>query len=178
MKDRSQSTDDKLLRYLDGAMSNTEKQAFEEELKINIALRNELEHLQDIGVTMRTKMPEQPSKNFTQLVMSRLDQYPLAAQKNFSIRNGILLLTGVLVAIGLATLLVSAGVFDNAMTTIDLNQMKLPQGFLYYKSLPSIPFNGKLVVNMIIVLNLGLAWLVLDRAILKPLFQRRMQEGH
>jgi len=177
MKDRSQSADDKLSRYLDGGMSNPEKKAFEEELKINTVLRTELEHLQDIGFTMRNKMLEQPSRNFTQLVMSRLDQYPIVAQKSFSIRNGILLLAGVLVAVGLAAVLVSAGVFDTAVTTIDLNQMQLPQEYLP-KSLPSIPFNGKLIVNLIIVLNLGLAWVVLDRAILKPLFQRRIQEGH
>jgi hypothetical protein len=41
------------------------------------------------------------------------------------------------------------------------------------RSFPAIPINGKLVVNIIILLNLGLAWLVLDRAVLRPLFRRR-----
>jgi hypothetical protein len=85
-------------------------------------------------------------------------------------------LSGVLVAVGIASILVSAGVFDNLNTTIDLNRVELPKKY-FERSLPSIPFSGKVIVNIIIILNLGLAWLVLDRAILKPLFQRRLQGG-
>jgi hypothetical protein len=44
--------------------------------------------------------------------------------------------------------------------------------------LPAFHFSGKLLINIAIVLNLALAWIVLDRTILKPLFQRRMQTGH
>jgi hypothetical protein len=108
--------------------------------------------------------------------MSKLDQYPLSAP-GFSIRNSILLLAGILVAVGIASALVAAGVFDNVTPTLDLSGIALPTRY-FQKSLPSIPFNGKIVMDIIIFLNLGLAWIVLDRAILRPLFQRRMQEGH
>jgi len=168
-----QSLDDKILRYLDGELNTAEGLAFEEELNQNDSLKKRLDQLQDIHLTMRGKMIEHPSKNFTQAVMRKLDQYPVQA-RSFSIRNGILLLSGVLVAVGIASILVSAGVFDNLNTTIDLNQVELPKKY-FERSLPSIPFSGKVIVNIIIILNLGLAWLVLDRAILKPLFQRRLQ---
>jgi hypothetical protein len=116
----------------------------------------------------------QPSRNFTQVVMERLHQLPSPAT-GFSIRNGILLMAGVLVAAGVATILVSAGVFDNATTTIDLGEINLPSQ--YERALPSIPIDGKMMVNVIILLNLGLAWLVLDRVVLKPFFRRRLQQG-
>ena len=118
---------------------------------------------------------ETPSRNFTQAVMDRLDQYPV--QSGFSIRNGIILLAGILLVIGIASVLVAAGAFDNTATSIDLNQVEFSKKFVK-TPLPSFEFNGKLLVNIIIILNLGLAWIVLDRAILKPLFQRRMQAGH
>jgi anti-sigma factor RsiW len=176
MEKITQHLDDTLLRYLDGALNTMEKQSLEEELKHNEALKNRLNQLQMMNLALQNSKLEQPSKNFTQLVMSKLDQYPLPA-RSFSIRNGILLLVGVLVAVGIASVLVSYGVFDSATTTIDLNQVEFPKKYIE-RTLPSIPFNGKLIVNVIILLNLGLAWLVLDRAILRPLFQRRMQAGH
>ena len=171
-----QHLDDKLLRYIDGELNANEKQALDEELKHNEALRTRLNQLQTMNQSLRNSKLEHPSRNFTQLVMSKLDQYPMHSS-SFSIRNGILLLAGVLVAIGIASVLVSSGVFDSATATIDLNQVNLPKKYIE-RTLPSIPFNGKLIVNIIILLNLGLAWLVLDRAILKPFFQRRMHTGH
>jgi hypothetical protein len=66
-------------------------------------------------------------------------------------------------------------VFDNATTTIDLGEINLPSQ--YERALPSIPIDGKMMVNVIILLNLGLAWLVLDRVVLKPFFRRRLQQG-
>jgi hypothetical protein len=43
------------------------------------------------------------------------------------------------------------------------------------QSLPGIPVDGKWIVNIIIFLNIAVAFIVLDRTILHPLFQRRMQ---
>lgn len=171
-----QHLDDILLRYIDGALTKIEKQDLDDELKQNDALKNRLHQLQTLHLALRNGKPEQPSKNFTQLVMGKLDQYPKHT-RSFSVRNGILLLAGVLVAVGIASVLVSSGAFDSATTTIDLNQVQFPKKYME-RTLPSIPFNGKLIVNIIILLNLGLAWLVLDRAILKPFFQRRMEAGH
>jgi hypothetical protein len=62
-------------------------------------------------------------------------------------------------------------VFDTS-GSIDLNQTIVPNKFIQ-QPLPSIPFNGKLVMNVIIILNLALAFLVLDKAVLKPWFEKR-----
>src|SRR5688572_26576015 len=102
--------------------------------------------------------------------MSRLDQYPV--RSNFTLRNGIILLAGVLVAVGIGSLLVASGVFDGS-NTIDLNQTIVPVNKYIEKPIPTFNLDGKLMVNIIILLNLALAFLVLDRAILKPWFEKR-----
>lgn len=173
MKQLPKSLEEKLFRYLDGALTTNELRLFNEELRQNEALKERLNQLNDVDRSMRNRRLEEPSRNFTALVMSKLDQYPLPTA-GFSIRNSILLLAGILVAVGIASALVAAGVFDDVTPTLDLSGLALPTRY-FQKSLPSIPFNGKIVMDIIILLNLGLAWIVLDRAILKPLFRRRMQ---
>ncbi len=167
--------DEKLLRYIDGELKTTEVYSLEAELKVDESLRARYHELRAMDQALKKYTLEVPPKNFTNSVMSKLDHYPQTSS-GFSMRS-IFLLAGVLIAAGLAAVLVSGGVFDNASTTIDLNQIELSRKYIN-QNLPSIPFNSKLIVNIIILLNLGLAWLVLDRAILKPLFQRRLESGH
>lgn len=175
MEQNPQPLDDKLLLYIDGALNAADVKEIEAALKASDALKIRYNELRRLQLFLKITAIEQPSKNFTQVVMSKLDEYPRSSS-NFSVKS-VLLLAGVLVAIGIAAVLVSAGVFDDASTTIDLNQIELSKKYIN-RSLPLISFSSKLIVNIIIVLNLGLAWLVLDRAILKPLFQRRLQSGH
>ena len=165
-----QIQDEKLLDYLDGTLAGKEKESLEELIKNSPALKSRLEELRTLDLGLRTIKIEHPSKNFTQLVRNKLDEYPIQS-KSFSTRNGIFLLIGVLVAVGIGSLLVAGGAFDGT-SSIELNQNIIPNKYLQ-NPLPSIPFNGKLVVNIIIILNLALAFMVLDRAILKPWFERR-----
>jgi len=166
----SQAQEEKLLEYIDGMLHSSEKASFEQELKHSHGLQARLEELKRLDNSLRTIKIEQPSKNFTQQVMTKLDQYPVQS-KSFSSLNGILLLAGVLVAIGIGSLLLAGGVFDNS-GSIELNQTLIPNKYIP-QELPSIPFNGKLIVNVIILLNLALAFLVLDKAVLKPWFEKR-----
>lgn len=165
----SQAQEERLLEYIDGTLSAVDKEKFEQALKNSTALQERLDELKKLDSTLRGIKLEQPSKNFTQLVMSKLDQYPVQS-KSFSSLNGILLLAGVLIAIGIGSLLLAGGVFDGS-SNIDLNNT-IANKYIQ-KPLPSIPFNGKLVVNIIIMLNLALAFLMLDKAVLKPWFEKR-----
>ena len=71
------------------------------------------------------------------------------------------------------SLLLSAGVFDST-NTLELMDIVIQNKYIdINKSLPSIPFNEKMVVNIIILLNLALAFVVLDRTVLKPWFEKR-----
>ena len=176
MKKISQHLDDELLLYLDGELDSTAKEKLELALQQDEALKHRLTQLQTMESFLKSGTMESPSKNFTQLVMSKLDQYP-AQTSSFSVFNGILLLAGILLMTGIATILVSSGVFDQARGALDLNTLEISQLYIR-RTLPSIPIDGKLIVNVIIVLNLGLCWLILDRAILKPFFRRRIEMGH
>ncbi len=166
----SQTQDEKLFEYMDGGLKGIEKETIEQLLKTSPALQARLEELRKLDADLRTIRIEQPPKNFTLRVMSKLDQYPV--RSNMTFRNGIFLLAGVLVAVGVGSLLVASGVFDGT-STIDLNQTIVPINKYIEKPIPTFNFNGKLIVNIIIMLNLALAFMVLDRAILKPWFERR-----
>ena len=175
MKKLPQALEDKLLEYIDGTMAVAERESFETMLRQDTDLAARLEELRAVNKMMRLVKPEQPSTNFTARVMQNLYRQPVTGK--LSIRNGLFLLIGVLITIGIATYLVSTGAFDNASTVVDLNQMTIPNKYVN-KTLPAVPFDGKMMVNVIVVLNLALLFVVLDRVILKPYFRRRMEASH
>lgn len=131
---------------------------------------NESEELNAIDRYFETVRIEQPSANFTQHVMSNLHRASAAAL-GLPSRNKILMLAGILVTIGIAILLLAGGAFDS-VTAITVDQDIVPNDQIR-EYIPSIPFNGKLVVNIVILMNLALAFMILDRAVLKPWFERR-----
>jgi hypothetical protein len=88
-----------------------------------------------------------------------------------------LLLVGVIIASGLALVLLSNGAFDQTQTTLLVDATPLKNKWMTFPSF-SVPFNGKILVNSIIFLNLGLALVLLDRTILRPLFQKRATVGY
>lgn len=113
---------------------------------------------------------EQPSVNFTQQVMSNLHRAS-AVTLGLPSRNKILMLAGILVTIGIGILLIAGGAFSD-ITSITLDQDIISNDKLR-QYIPSIPFNGKLIINIVILMNLALAFIILDRAVLKPWFERR-----
>ena len=173
MKKVTQQSDDMLLDFLDGKLNVEQQEAVTEALRHDPTLRERLDQLTVVHEALRFSQPDQPSKNFTVSVMSKLDTYQ--APHGLSIKNGLFLLAGIVVVLTIAVILLSAGVFDQT-TTVDLNNVSLAQRFLK-QSLPSISIDGKTLVNSIILLNIVIAFLVLDRAVLKPFFQRRLENS-
>lgn len=169
MKKITQEDEIKLLEYLDGKLGTAEGEQLLILMDRNPALKSRFQQLRSLDTHFSDVSREHPSKNFVQQVMSRLDQYPRPA--GASIWRSVILLAGVFVTVSIASLLVSAGVFDGA-TQLDLNAMVF-QNQTIRESLPSIRFNGKIVVNAIIVLNLIIGFFVLDRTVFRPWFQRR-----
>ncbi|MEI9918242.1 MAG: hypothetical protein WDO14_05500 [Bacteroidota bacterium] len=113
-----------------------------------------------IDETLRKNKLEPPSSNFTHRVMMNLHSLPVAS--SLSPKNGVLLLCGTILALTILTVLVSSGMFDSAVQTIDVPQVKT-----------TISVDGKWIVNGLVVLNIVLAFVLLDRTILRPLFNRR-----
>jgi hypothetical protein len=165
----SEELDVKILEFLDGTMNKSEREGFEKFIQTNEVAKNRFVELEQIHLLLKTNAVEQPSKNFTQNVMANLDKQPFYG--NLSILNSVLLLAGIIVVVGLCAFFVSKGFFDST-TSIDINGNEYIQKYSH-KTIPVIDLSGKLMVNTIIILNLALGFMILDRAILKPLFQRR-----
>ena len=175
MKKLSQEKDDLLIRYLDGDLSSGEREAVEKDLLSEEPGRQRLEYLQSVQTYLKKRARlEMPSKNFTEKVLDGLSTVPI--RTSLSYKRGLLLLLGTLLASGIALALLSAGVFDAPTAPlvvdapIDSELFKVPT--------ISIPFNGKLIVNGIIFLNLGLAFVLFDRTVLRPWFQKRTSMGY
>lgn len=175
MKQLTQQDLDKLVKYIDNELDAKERKEFEHRLRSEQLLQEKLASLQEAHEMMKSQTLMTPSRNFTQKVMDNLDHYT-APSFSFSIRNGLFLLSGVLIAGLLAVYLAGSGVFDGTITITSPVDGVLPEKLLQ-RSLPSVTFDGKTLVNAIVLLNLILGWLVLDRTILRPWFNKRMAEG-
>ena len=169
----AEQLDIKILEYLDGILNTSEKEAFEIFLNSNAEARQRMMELKQVHALIKSTSLESPSKNFTDKVMANLDRKPFYG--NLSIFNSVLLLVGIMLVVALCAIFVSRGFFDDT-TTININQVVDVNSVINKysnRSLPSFDINGKMMVNTIIILNLALGFLILDRAILKPWFQRR-----
>lgn len=176
MERLTEKQQDLLSRYVDGTLTSDDKRLVEIALRTSEAMREHLSLLRLIGQTLKDTKPEPLAKNFTEQVMINLQEYPIAAT-SYSLKNGILLLIGVLMAVGVALVLVGNGVFDTTVTSLDPSDFEVTKRFIK-NPLPTISLSGKLLVNSIVILNIALAWIVLDRTILKPLFQKRMENNY
>lgn len=170
MKKVSQEIDELLVAYLDGELTGEKLEKVKKGLDTSEELRSRLEVLKLIQQSLERNTLLHPSDNFTQRVMGNLDKVPTASV--LTPKNGLILLAGILVAMGIGASLVDTGIFNTLNGMLSLNQIKLPTG-VTTPTLPSIPLSGKLIVNSIIALNMGLAFLLLDRTILRPFFNRR-----
>jgi hypothetical protein len=169
MKDLNHPSDDLLLDLLAGKLRNDEAARLMEQIAASPSLKTRYDEAKIIHQILTGSAWSDPSLNFTKVVMSKLDDAPAPAQP--SIWKGVFLLVGMLLAIGIAAVLASQGVFD-ASTSVNLNDIKLPQQ-IPQRSLPTIVIDGHLIVNTIIIMNMIIGFIVLDKTILRPIFRRR-----
>jgi anti-sigma factor RsiW len=175
MNKLSPAKEEELLRYLDGELDPAQKINLESEIQSSVILKTRLEELQYVqSFLLHNANLETPSKNFTQKVMEGLDAQPVRSL--FSPRKGLLLLIGVIIASAISLMLLTNGVFDQTTTSLIVDA-PIKNKWIQDPSF-SIPFNGKILVNGIIFLNLALALMLLDRTILRPLFQNRTSVGY
>jgi hypothetical protein len=176
MNKLSPAKEEELLRYLDDELDPGQKINLEAEIQRSTILKTRLEELKPVrSFLMRKATVETPSKNFTQKVMEGLDVQPVRSL--FSPRKGLLLLIGVIIASGISLMLLTNGVFDQTTTSLIVDAAPIKNKWIQDTTF-SIPFNGKTLVNGILFLNLGLALVLLDRTILRPLFQKRTSVGY
>src|SRR5688572_21659055 len=98
MRKVSESVEEMLLDYLDGNLTKADKEKVEKKLQEIPAWRARYEELRSANSVLAEVKLDEPSKNFTASVMSKLNLYQ--APRSFSLWNSVLLLAGVLVAVG------------------------------------------------------------------------------
>jgi hypothetical protein len=159
---------DRIFQYLDGQLPMHDKEKFEHELKLNDGVRfHELKLMHD---TLAHATLESPSGNFTARVMNNLGTF--ATPVRLSPKNGLMLLLGVVVALTLGVYSLSSGLFDQLSGAITLDALNIPKTVIK-QPLPSIPFNGGMVMKVLIGFNLAIAFVLFDRTILQPFFRNR-----
>jgi hypothetical protein len=172
MKRRSTLLEEKLLHYIDGTLAHDERREVEKMLQNDADVDKLYKNLLLVDVHLRIPQVSEPSTNFTAGVMHKLITLPLS--NSISIRSSVMLLVGVLLIVSLGVGLVSYGVFDGTLTSIDTTKLIHADRYAPTPNLPSISFDGKLFMKIMIFLNVAVVLIVFDRAVLKPFFQRRM----
>jgi hypothetical protein len=163
-------TDDRLLNFLDGNASGAEKEKVRSILDANANMKKRMNDLEAIHTYFQNQARlEYPPKRFTERVMGGLHSKPYFAF--ISPRNGVMLLIGLIVASGLATMMVSSGSFDQWHTFFSFGQFPLKTNWVRLPT--SVPFDLKLIVKLFVVLNVAIGFVLLDRTILRPIFQKR-----
>ncbi len=171
MEKISTSNDDSLLNYLDGTLDASESKRIEEQIQQSADLKRRLEELRAIHVILQHQGAIlNPSKNFTQRVLGNLDSFKYP--QTISPKNGMLLLGGIAVAVGITLSLISSGSFDSVSTPLSLNELPIKKEWIK-NPLPTFSLNVKQVMKVIMILATGLSFVLLDRTILRPLFARR-----
>jgi hypothetical protein len=174
MNNSQATTDDRIFQYLDGQLPMQDKEKFEIDLKLNQELRARFHELKLMHDKLAHATLETPSSNFTARVMSNLGTF--ASPINFSPKNGLMLLLGVGIALSLGVYALSSGLFDQLSGAITLEQLNLPKTVVK-QPLPDIPFNGGMVMKVLIGLNLAIAFVLFDRTILQPFFRNRARRA-
>ncbi|MDZ4716403.1 MAG: hypothetical protein SH819_13145 [Cytophagales bacterium] len=174
MEQITNTQEDSLLDFLDGKLEGHGLQQLKSELETSAILRERLEELRIVHQALVRNRLESPSSSFVDRVMAGLRRKPASVYA--SPKNGILLILGVLVAAGLLITMVSAGFFDSFNGIISMEQIAPTRKYLQWAA-PSIPINAKLIMKTLVGLNLLIAFIVLDRTVLRPYFQRRQSQG-
>lgn len=162
--------EDSLQDYLDGKLDGPALQQLKTDLAGSPSLQQRLEELRHIQQFLGKQTLQSPSPTFVTRVMKNLSQKAVSAYP--SPKNGIMLVLGVMVATGMLVIMISAGVFDQISGLVSLDQVA-PLKKYVQPSLPTLHINGKLIIKVLVGVNLVLAFIVLDRTVLRPLFQRR-----
>ena len=170
----SKELENTLFDYVDGTLTGKEKKDFEVLLEDNPDLKAMYDQLAFSEGLARQHRLESPSRDFTSRVMENLHMRPETG--HVSIRDSLFLLGGIMAVAGMCTILLTGGFFDSSIASFNLNEFSVVKKY-FNGSLPSVGLNVRVLLNIIVFLNLVMALIVLDRSVLKPLFQKRLDSG-
>lgn len=158
--------EDALSRYPDG-VQKAEKAWLEDLQAQDAGVQQRMEDLDTVHQALQAQGVARPSPHFTQRVMAALAPLPqTSAPPARRVWRSAALLTGVLAVTGIIITWLSSDMF----TGVTVQQVAVPCADQWTWS---VAVKGKWLLYPIIAINMVLGWVLLDRAILKPLFQHR-----
>lgn len=162
--------EDALSRYLDGTQDEAEKAWLDALQAQDAGIKQRVEDLDAVHQVLQAESVVSPTPHFTQRVMAALEPLPqtsrLPARR---VWRSVALLTGVLAVTAIVMTWLSSDMFAG----VAVQQVGVPYADQWNLPHWSIALKGKWLLYPIIVMNMVLGWMLLDRAILKPLFQHR-----
>lgn len=167
-------TDELLLDYIDGQLSQAETRLVEEAcLEPKIADR--LEELKKVDQLMSvTTTLNSPSKDFSRKVMSNLDM-PIYERVHYSRKNGLILLLLALTTVIIGSLYMTESIITvDVFNSVDLSQLNK----IVEVSRVNLPdtISLKMLTNGLLFTVLMLSLLLLDKLVFKPFFKNRSTE--
>jgi len=169
MKEIPSYLEDKIYAYMDGQLTGSEKEAFEHLLASDKTVKSRYDEIV-LAERLLTEAPLlEPSPGFTETVLERISNPPV----RFSIRNGLIIFSAIVFLMFLLAGFASAGIFEQT-TMVDLNKL-VPLEEMSDRNIPSVSIDVQWFIRILIVLNTAVAFIVLDRTVLKPFFQQRHQ---
>ncbi|MCU0419942.1 MAG: hypothetical protein MUC38_09820 [Cyclobacteriaceae bacterium] len=160
-------TDEQLWQWVAGEAPEAEAARLEQAMCEDESIQKRTAHIRLLHQTLQRQATlEEPSSRFTARTMAALREKPLLPM---TYGKGFLILGGIVVATGLAAMLMAFGIFDSEAAPLTLRQPWLTRLI----GSPTLHFEVKTVVKAVMLGNLALALVLLDRTILRPYFQRR-----
>ncbi|HCW06570.1 MAG TPA: hypothetical protein DGG95_04300 [Cytophagales bacterium] len=168
--EKKKLSDDILLQFLDGNLSEAETDFIQESINENNENQVRLRELEIVHEFLKRETSLlTPSTNFTEKVIKGL--HKKASPVFLSPKNGFLLIIGLLIASLLALSLLSTDTINQLQT--NFNFKDLPLNIKNVKMPSTFTFNMTLFIRGFVIVNLILAFILLDRTILRPIFQKR-----
>lgn len=171
MEGKENITDDLLLDYIDGVLSEKEAQIIKEEIAHNDDVKLRFEHLKQMDSQLQHLKLSMPSDIFSAQIMMDLTRSIYEINRRSRLNGLIILLIGLITVI-VGAIFISQGLSDVSFnqyldTTSAGNLIKLPVKEV------SFAFDIGIITQGLLFILVILSLLIIDRIVLKPYFKSR-----
>jgi hypothetical protein len=172
MIDKMKFTEEIIIRYMDGELSEEEVQSFKAELKLDKSFADLYERHQGIHNSLLSNKVSSPAADFTNRVMESVASLNFSDSKFFnSTRLFVVLLSVIALA---TTIYYISSQFYPAIGGAISNEITLKEFTLDLQPAQQL-LSSDILFKVVFYVNGLVILLLLDRAILKPYFIRRRQ---
>ena len=172
MNKKMKFTEEIIIKYIDGELSDIEENAFKTELAINKSFAELYERHTAIDNSLSNTKVLSPSSSFTSRVMTSVGYLTFSTNKFFN-RTRLYVLLLIVIALATTIYYLSAQFYPTMGNEIS-NELTMQDFTLNLQPAQQL-LDSALLFKIVFYVNGLVCLLLLDRAILKPYFERRKQ---